>query len=98
MVTAGLIQLYPGRFAAAMPMCGVLSGGIATWNLELDAAYAFRTLLAPTSHLQLTHISDPIANLQLSLDIFNQAAATPAGRARISLLCRLLAPPGMVDP
>ncbi len=98
MVTAGLIQLYPDRFAAALPMCGVLSGGIATWNLELDAAYAFRTLLAPTSHLQLTHISDPIANLQLSLDIFSQAAATPAGRARIALVAALIDLPGWFDP
>jgi pimeloyl-ACP methyl ester carboxylesterase len=98
MVTAGLIQLYPDRFAAAMPMCGVLSGGIATWNLELDAAYAFRTLLAPTSNLQLTHIADPAANLQLALDLFNQAAATPAGRARIALVAALIDLPGWFDP
>jgi pimeloyl-ACP methyl ester carboxylesterase len=98
MVTAGLVQLYPDRFAAAMPMCGVLSGGIATWNLELDAAYAFRTLLAPASNLQLTHITDPAANLQLALDIFNQAAATPAGRARIALVAALIDLPGWFDP
>jgi len=98
MVTAGLIQLYPDRFAAAMPMCGVLSGGIATWNLELDAAYAFRTLLAPTSNLQLTHITDPAANLQMALDIINQAAATPAGRARIGLVAALIDLPGWFDP
>jgi pimeloyl-ACP methyl ester carboxylesterase len=98
LVTAGLAQLYPDRFAAAMPMCGVLSGGIATWNLELDAAYAFRTLLAPTSKLQLTHISDPIANLQLALDTFNQAAASPAGRARIALVAALIDLPGWFDP
>jgi pimeloyl-ACP methyl ester carboxylesterase len=98
MVTAGLIQLYPDRFAAALPMCGVLSGGIATWNLELDAAYAFRTLLAPTSNLQLTHITDPTANLQLALDIFNQAAATPAGGARIALVAALIDLPGWFDP
>jgi pimeloyl-ACP methyl ester carboxylesterase len=98
MVTAGLIQLYPDRFAAAMPMCGVLAGGIATWNLELDAAYAFRTLVAPTSDLQLTHIADPAANLQLALDIFNQAALTPAGRARIALVAALIDLPGWFDP
>jgi pimeloyl-ACP methyl ester carboxylesterase len=98
MITAGLIQLYPDRFAAAMPMCGVLSGGIATWNLELDAAYAFRTLLAPTSSLQLTRISDPSANLQLALDTFSQAAATPAGRARIALVAALIDVPGWFDP
>jgi hypothetical protein len=98
MVTAGLVQLYPDRFAAAMPMCGVLSGGIATWNLELDAAYAFRTLLAPTSNLQLTHITDPAANLQLALDIINQAATTPAGRGRIALVAGLIDLPGWFDP
>src|ERR1700735_2476376 len=27
-ITAGLIQDYPNRFSAALPMCGVLSGGV----------------------------------------------------------------------
>src|SRR5260370_33724376 len=30
-ITAGLIQRHPGRFDGALPMCGVLSGGVATW-------------------------------------------------------------------
>jgi len=97
-VTAGLIQQYPDRFTAAMPMCGVLAGGIATWNAELDAAYAFRTLLAPASNLQLVHIIDPAANLQLALDLFTQAAATEAGRARIALVAALIDLPGWFDP
>jgi pimeloyl-ACP methyl ester carboxylesterase len=97
-VTVGLIQLYPDRFAAAMPMCGVLSGGIATWNAELDAAYAFRTLLARGSALQLVHITDPAANLQLALQVFSHAAATPAGRARIALVGALIDLPGWFDP
>jgi Prolyl oligopeptidase family len=97
-VTAGLVQLDPERFAAAMPMCGVLAGGIATWNAELDAAYAFKTLLAPGSNLQLVHITDPVANLQLALDRFNAASATPAGRARIALVGALIDLPGWFDP
>jgi len=97
-ITAGLVQLHPERFAAALPMCGVLSGGIATWNSELDAAYAFKTLLAPASNLQLAHITDPVANLQLALDRFNEAAATPAGRARIALVAALIDLPGWFDP
>ena len=44
-ITAGLVQLNPDRFAGAIPMCGVLSGGVASWNTGLDSAYAFRTLL-----------------------------------------------------
>src|SRR5262249_51794624 len=42
-ITAGLVQLHPDRFAAAMPLCGVLAGGIAPWNAELDSRYAFKT-------------------------------------------------------
>src|SRR5260370_15511217 len=79
-------------------MCGVLSGAIATWNLELDAAYAFRTLLAPGSSLQLTHISDPMANLQVALDAFNEASTTAAGRARLALVAAPIDLPGWFDP
>src|SRR5437667_300915 len=75
-ITAGLVQLHPDRFAAAMPLCGVLSGGIATWNAELDSAYAFKTLLAAGSALQLTHITDAEANRQLAAQLFNSAASS----------------------
>src|SRR5258708_30864435 len=94
----GLGQLPPDRFAAAMPMCGVLSGAIATWTLELDAAYAFRTLLAPGSSLQLPHITAPTANLQVALDAFNEASTTAAGRARLALVAALIDLPGWFDP
>ncbi len=43
-ITAGLIQKHPERFDAALPMCGVLSGGVATWNTALDSQFAFKTL------------------------------------------------------
>src|SRR6201982_1022175 len=65
-ITAGLIQNNPGRFTAAQPMCGVLSGGVATWNAALDAEFAFKTLLPGTSALQLVDITNPIANLDLA--------------------------------
>jgi len=97
-ITAGLVQLHPDRFAAAMPLCGVLSGGIATWNAELDSAYAFKTLLAPGSALQLTHITDADANRKLAADLFNAAAATARGRARLALVAALIDLPGWFDP
>lgn len=97
-ITAGLVQLHPDRFAAAMPLCGVLSGGIATWNTELDGAYAFKTLLASQSRLQIVHISDGSANLQLALQTFNSAMATPQGRARLALMAALIELPGWFDP
>lgn len=97
-ITAGLVQLYPDRFAGAMPMCGVLAGGIATWNLELDAAYAFKTLLAPGSALQVVHISAGASNLQLAESVFGTASQTPQGQARLALVAGLVELPGWFDP
>ena len=56
-ITAGLIQRYPGRFSAALPMCGVLSGGVATWNTALDAEFAFQQLIDPS--VQTVNITNP---------------------------------------
>jgi pimeloyl-ACP methyl ester carboxylesterase len=97
MVTAGLVQNFPDRFDAALPMCGVLSGGIGTWNQALDAAFAFNTLIAGNS-LQVVNITNPNANL-LSAETFLAAAqATPQGRAKLALSLALADLPGWFDP
>src|SRR5215831_14822786 len=93
-ITAGLIQQFPKRFDAALPMCGVLSGGVATWNQALDAAFAFKTLLAFGSPLQVTNITNPPANLGLAESILAAAQATPQGRARLGLVSALGDTPG----
>ena len=98
MVTAGLIQRYPHRFDAALPMCGVLSGGVATWNTALDSAFAFKNLIAPGSGLQLVNITDPVANLQLSEEFLAVAQTTPQGRARLALAAALDDTPGWFTP
>lgn len=97
-ITAGLVQLYPDRFAGALPLCGVLAGGVANWNTGLDAAYAFKTLIAPSSKLQLVHITNPKANLALATSIFNAANATQSGRARLALVAALSDLPGWFNP
>ena len=97
-ITAGLVQLYPDRFAGAIPMCGVLAGAVASWNTGLDSAYAFRTLLGPQSVLQITGITDPAANLDTALALFNKARATGAGQARLALVAALAGIPGWYDP
>ena len=97
-ITAGLVQLHPERFAAALSLCGVLAGGVATWNAELDSAYAFKTLLAPRSALQLTHVTDAAANLQLAQQQFSAASATKQGQARLALVAALVDLPGWFDP
>jgi pimeloyl-ACP methyl ester carboxylesterase len=97
-ITAGLIQLHPDRFDAALPMCGVLSGGVATWNTALDAEVAFSTLIAPTSGLQLVNITNPLVNLEIAEEALAAAQATPQGRARIALGAALANTPGWFTP
>jgi pimeloyl-ACP methyl ester carboxylesterase len=97
-ITAGLIQRNPERFVAALPMCGVLSGGVATWNTALDAVFAFKTLLAPGTGLQLVDIANPVANLDLAEVVLAEAQGTPQGRARIALAGALGDLPGWFTP
>ncbi len=98
LVTAGLIQRNPERFEAALPMCGVLSGGVATWNTALDGAFAFKTLLAPGTGLEVVNIANPVANFQLAEQVLALAQATPQGRARIALAGALGDLPGWFTP
>jgi pimeloyl-ACP methyl ester carboxylesterase len=95
-ITAGLIQRYPDRFDAALPMCGVLSGGVATWNTALDSAFAFKTLFAPG--LQVVNIANPGANLALAEQMLAIAQSTPQGRAKLALSIALGNGPGWFDP
>jgi pimeloyl-ACP methyl ester carboxylesterase len=97
-ITAGLIQRNPDRFVAALPMCGVLSGGVATWNTALDSEFAFKTLLAPGTGLELVNISNPGANLDLAEFVLAEAQATAEGRARIALAGALGNLPGWFTP
>jgi pimeloyl-ACP methyl ester carboxylesterase len=93
-ITAGLVQRYPRRFTAALPMCGVLSGGVATWNTALDSAFAFRQLLAMGTGLQVVNIASPAANLLIAENAAAAAQATAAGRARLALSAALADTPG----
>ncbi len=97
-ITAGLVQAFPDRFAGAIPLCGVLAGGVATWNTGLDAAYAFKTLLAPRSALQVVNITDPAANGKLAADLVAAASQSQAGKARIALISALADIPGWFVP
>ncbi|HZS75339.1 MAG TPA: DUF6351 family protein [Ktedonobacteraceae bacterium] len=96
-ITAGLVQLYPGRFAGALPMCGVVAGGVGTWNQALDSAFAFDVLLAGDS-LPIVHLSDPTSAFNQAEAILQSAQSTPQGRARIALAAALTDIPGWYDP
>src|SRR5579871_2647345 len=96
-ITAGLIQRFPRRFDAALPMCGVLAGGVGVWNQGLDGSFAFNTLVAGGA-LQVVNITNPGANLTLAEGILAAAQATPQGRARLALTSALSDEPGWFDP
>lgn len=98
MVTAGLLQDHPDRFTAAMPMCGVLAGGVGTWNQALDGAFAIQQLLGPGTGLQIVNIANPGANLTLAEQLLFAAQSTPQGRARIALAGAVGDLPGWFDP
>src|SRR6266436_3474059 len=96
MVTAALIQRYPGRFNAALPMCGVLSGGVATWNTAADAAFAFQQLIDPS--VTVVNITDPGGNLTGAETAAAAAQKTKQGRARLALVAALGDTPGWFTP
>jgi pimeloyl-ACP methyl ester carboxylesterase len=97
MITAGLVQEYPDRFNAALPMCGVLGGGVGIWNGSLDAAFAFNLLLAGGS-LQVVDITNPELNLGTAEAILASSQATAKGRARLALVAALGDLPGWYNP
>lgn len=96
-ITAGLVQLQPERFAGAMPLCGVLAGGIGTWNQALDSSFAFNLLLAG-GKLSVVHITDPTTNFGAAKLAIETAQNTPQGRARIALSSALGDLPGWFNP
>ena len=95
-ITAGLIQRFPHAFSAALPMCGVLSGGVATWNTALDAAFAFQQLVDPK--VSVVNITNPFPNLNEAEQAVTAAQSTAAGRARIALGAALGDTPGWFTP
>jgi len=95
-ITAGLIQDYPSRFTAALSMCGVLAGGVATWNTALDSEMVLQQLV--DSSLQVVNITDPAGNLKAAEAAATGAQDTAQGRARIALAAALGDTPGWFTP
>jgi pimeloyl-ACP methyl ester carboxylesterase len=95
-ITAGLIQRYPNLFSGALPMCGVLAGGVATWNTALDSAFGFQQLVDPS--VQIVDITNPGSNLAGAEAAAATAQQTPQGRARLALAAALGDTPGWFTP
>jgi hypothetical protein len=100
-ITAGLVQLNPGRFAGALPMCGVLAGGVGTWNQALDSSFAFSTLLTGGTLPIVNLPQNPAAlnaDLGQALGALSTAQSTAQGRARIALAAAMADIPGWFTP
>jgi hypothetical protein len=98
MITAGLVQLFPNRFTAALPMCGVVAGGPGVWNQGLDSELAVTTLLPQIPFKIINFTGDAGVNYGKALAALALAQTTPQGRARIALSAALADVPGWVDP
>lgn len=94
LVTAELVEQYPDRVAGALPLCGVLAGGVHLWDTLLDMQFALRTLLAPR---ELLPVGDPDVVLARLRDRLDAAQQTPEGRARIALAAALGDVPGWAN-
>lgn len=93
MVAAGVAQVHPGRFDAAIPMCGGLGGAVGQWNQKLDTVFTLKTLLFPG--LPATGIpADVPGTQQRWISAVTSAQATPAGQARIALAAAIGQLPG----
>ncbi len=79
-------------------MCGVLSGGVATWNTALDAAFAFQQLVDPKVSVVNIAPANAGANLTEAETAIAGAQSTAVGRARIALGAALGDTPGWFTP
>jgi pimeloyl-ACP methyl ester carboxylesterase len=107
MITADLVQTYPKLFDGALPMCGILGGGLGLWNQNLDLQFAFKTLMqqdlnpavsVPASTLQLANVQGWQANAGTAIATLTAAQQTPQGRARLALASSLFDLPTWYDP
>jgi pimeloyl-ACP methyl ester carboxylesterase len=100
MITAGLVQRFPNRFTAALPMCGVVAGGPGVWNQGLDSEFAFLTLQAPGAFklVDFKTLGSASLNFDAATKALAHAQTTAQGRARIALSAALADVPGWFDP
>jgi pimeloyl-ACP methyl ester carboxylesterase len=97
LISIALIERFPQRITAAVTSCGSISGSLGMLNMALDGGFAFKTLAAPDSALQLVRIDNDMVNNGLARKLLQEAQASPAGRARIALAATLAQLPPWSD-
>lgn len=92
LATVALIERHPGRFDGGLPLCGSVGGTIPMMNSAFDAAFAFKTLLAPD--LKIVGGVDDRAVAERANAVVAEARQTVQGRARLTLVATLAQLPG----
>jgi hypothetical protein len=98
LVTTALAEREHPVLDGAISLCSSMGGSLAMMNMGLDGAFAFRTLVAPQSDIELTGIADDRANAARVAAAARAAAQTPQGRARMVLAATLAGIPAWVPP
>ena len=92
LVTAKLAEIGRGRIDGALATCGIVAGGTALGNYQLDGEYAITRLLAPGQNPPLAgyaNLAEAFATTSALIAAVTQAQTTPAGRARVALVAAL---------
>ncbi|NMR30501.1 alpha/beta hydrolase [Arthrobacter sp. SF27] len=100
LVTSMMAEIPGAGIDGAVSTCGLVGGGVALNNYQLDAAHAAAALLLPGRDIRLTGFTAPeqsdatIASLRAALQ---EATESAEGRARIALVAALLNTPTELD-
>lgn len=85
LVTTALAEARPRQIDGGAPFCSSMGGAVGMMNMALDGAFAFKTLIAPSSDIRLVSVDDDLLNSQRASAALVGAMETPQGRARIVL-------------
>lgn len=85
LVSAALAEHDLPGIDGAIAMCPSIGGAVGMMNMALDGAFAFKLLAAPDMGIELTGVSDDMANGRRAGAAVDRALATRAGRARLAL-------------
>ena len=92
LVTAKLAEIGRGRIDGALATCGIVAGGAALENYQLDAEFAISRLLAPGQDIKLAgyaNVNEAFATTSALVAAVTQGQTTAAGRARVALVSAL---------
>lgn len=96
LVTSLIAERPDAGVDAAVSTCGLVGGGVALNNYQLDAAHAAVRLLAPEADVPLVGFTSPEesqATVDTIVKALDEAADSPMGRARVALVAALLNTP-----